>query len=356
MKLQTNLNALQSKEKRLTEMVAASGWAAKVSPEILSQVLRNIKKSNNENLLVGLEHSDDAAVYKISNDLAIIQTLDFFTPIVDNPYDFGQIAAANALSDIYAMGGEPILALNIVCFPEQLEAKVLSEILKGGQDKVEEAGAVLAGGHSVVDKEPKYGLSVTGIIDPNKIRSNDKAKVGDTLILTKPLGLGIINTAIKRSLASKEVIDKAVLSMKTLNKLAKEACDGLNDIHAITDITGFGLAGHGIEMAEASNVSFEIDSKLIPYIKETEDYAKAGCIPGGLNKNKDFFINRCAIGENISPFMQNLIFDPQTSGGLLISVSKDNASKIIDCLKNSPLEASIIGEVKEFKDKRFIIK
>ncbi len=303
-----------------------------------------------------MEHSDDAAVYKINEDTAIIQTLDFFTPIVDDPYEFGQIAAANALSDIYAMGGEPIVALNIVCFPDSLKPEILTEILRGGQDKVEEAGAVLAGGHSVVDKEPKYGLSVTGIIDPNKVMSNDKAKDGDVLILTKPLGVGVINTAIKRGLAKKDCIDKAVLSMKTLNKYAKEACDGLSEVHAITDITGFGLAGHGIEMAEASKVSFIIDSQKIPYIKEAKGFIEQNCMAGGLKKNEKFFIDRCNISENIEEFMKYMIFDPQTSGGLLISASPEDAKIILQRLEKSELEYAEIGKVTALQDKYLIVE
>ncbi len=350
--INTDLKA--SKQTRLTEMAKASGWAAKISPEILSQVLRNINKSSDENLLVGLEHSDDAAVYQLNEQTAIIQTLDFFTPIVDDPYDFGQIAAANALSDIYAMGGEPILALNIVCFPDSLEPSVLSKILKGGQDKVEEAGAILAGGHSVVDAEPKYGLSVTGLIDPNKIMANNTSKVGDVLILTKPLGVGIINTAIKQKKASQEATDIAIKSMKTLNKYAKDACQNVT-VHSITDITGFGLGGHAIEMAEASNVSFVIDSKKIIYIDEARDFAKQGVVPGGAAKNKKFFIDRCDIKDTVEDFMHSIIFDPQTSGGLLISVDKQDAETILDRLKDSEIASAIIGEVVDFNVKNLIV-
>ncbi len=306
--------------------------------------------------MVGLEHSDDAAVYKINDNTAIIQTLDFFTPIVDDAYEFGQIAAANALSDVYAMGGDPILALNIVCFPDNLNPDILSEILRGGQNKIEEAGAALAGGHSVVDKEPKYGLSVTGLINPNKVMSNDKAKEGDVLILTKPLGVGIINTAIKRGLAKKEAIDKAILSMKTLNKFGKDACDGLDNVHAITDITGFGLAGHGIEMAEASEVSFIIDSNKIPYIEEAKNYIEQNCMAGGLNKNRKFFIDRCDISKNVESHLESIIFDPQTSGGLLISASEEDAKIILERLKSSELEYAEIGRVTKFEGKHFILK
>ncbi len=317
--------------------------------------MRNINKSNNEKLLVGLEHSDDAAVYQLNEEMAIIQTLDFFTPIVDDPYDFGQIAAANALSDIYAMGGEPILALNIVGFPDTLDPSVLSEILRGGQDKVEEAGAILAGGHSVVDGEPKYGLSVTGLIEPSKVMANNSSKVGDALILTKPLGVGIINTALKRKMASKESVDKAVKSMKMLNKYGKDACDGAR-VHSITDITGFGLGGHAIEMAEASEVSFIIDSDKLVYIKEAEDFAKKGIIPAGALKNKKYFMDRCEISDRVEEFMHHIIFDPQTSGGLLISVDKDDAELILSRLQVNEIESAIIGEVVDYQGKNLIVR
>lgn len=299
--------------------------------------------------MVGLEHSDDAAVYQLDEKTALIQTLDFFTPVVDDPYEFGQIAAANSLSDIYAMGGEPILALNIVCFPDSLEPQILTEILRGGQDKVEEAGAILAGGHSVVDAEPKYGLSVTGIVDPNRVMANDGAKVGDRLILTKPLGVGIINTAVKRKLAGKEAERKAIQCMKTLNKYAKDACEGLL-VHAITDITGFGLGGHGIEMAEASGVSFEIDRKNLFYLKEAETFAKEGIVPGGTYKNRAFFMDRCDLSD-LEDYLQYILFDPQTSGGLLISVDSEDAEIILERLKESEIESAVLGEVKDFSGK-----
>ena len=243
---------------RLTQMTKSSGWAAKVGPDRLAQVLCHLPKMFDENLLVGIETSDDAAVYKINDELAMIQTLDFFTPVVDNPYTFGQIAAANSLSDVYAMGGEPKLAMNIVCFPNCLDQSVLVDILKGGYDKVKEAGAIIVGGHTVEDDEPKYGLSVTGFVHPSKILTNNNAKHGDVLVLTKPLGTGIINTAIKGELVDKEAYEEAVFVMSTLNKYAKEAMDEVEGINSVTDITGFGLLGHALEMARGSNVSIKI--------------------------------------------------------------------------------------------------
>ncbi len=237
---------------------------------------------------MGIETSDDAAVYRINDELALIQTVDFFTPVVDDPYTFGQIAAANALSDVYAMGGDPILALNIVCFPDCLDPSILSEILRGGQDKVMEAGAVLAGGHSVSDDEPKYGLSVSGFVHPSKIMTNAQAKPGDVLILTKPLGVGIINTAIKAGLASETAVHEAVRSMTTLNSYGKNATRNLSGVHSITDITGFGLLGHAIEMAEGSAVTLRIKSNDVPFIGEAEEYANMGLVPGVLIRTETF--------------------------------------------------------------------
>lgn len=307
-------------------------------------------------MLVGIETSDDAAVYKINEDVALIQTLDFFTPVVDDPYTFGQIAAANALSDVYAMGGEPFLALNIVCFPDCLDPFILSEILRGGQDKVTEAGAVLAGGHSVSDDEPKYGLSVSGFVHPLRIMTNNQAKPGDVLILTKPLGVGIINTAIKAGIASETASREAILSMTTLNRIGKEATQDINGVHSITDITGFGLLGHAIEMAEGSNVTFRIKSNDIPYIASTEEYANMGLIPAGAYKNRDFFIGRAFISDQIPVFLRDILFDPQTSGGLLISVAKEDSQQVLDNLINSPVAFACIGDVEVFSEKYVIVE
>lgn len=322
----------------------------------MTQVLCQIQKPNHPDLLVGIETSDDAAVYKINDEIALIQTLDFFTPVVDDPYTFGQIAAANALSDVYAMGGDPILALNIVCFPNCLEPSILSEILRGGQDKVIEAGAILVGGHSVSDDEPKYGLSVAGFVHPSKVMTNDHAKPGDVLILTKPLGVGIINTAIKAGEASETAVREAVLSMTTLNKFGKKATENLSGVHSITDITGFGLLGHSVEMAEGSKVTLRIHSKDIPFISEAKDYANMGLIPGGAYKNRDFFAKKIFIEENVPTFLQDIIFDPQTSGGLLISVAKEDSKKLLENLATSPISFALIGEVETFNENYVIVE
>lgn len=341
-------------DKRLTELTKSSGWAAKIQPDILAQVLSQLPKMHDERLIVGLETSDDAAVYKMDENRAIIQTLDFFTPVVDDPYTFGQIAAANSLSDIYAMGGEPTLAMNIVCFPDCLKPEVLAEILKGGQSKVAESGAILVGGHSISDDEPKYGLSVTGFVHPEKVWTNGGAKVGDLLILTKPLGLGIINTAIIGGLADKDSYDEAVFNMITLNKYAKESIDKEEGINSVTDVTGFGIIGHAQEMAESSNTSIRLYAESIPLIKNTINYAEMGLVPAGTYTNKNYFKPYVGLEGKMSVTMEDILYDPQTSGGLLISVSRGNAAKILDNLKKTPTKCAIIGEVVE-REKHHII-
>ena len=285
----------------------------------------------NERLIIGSETSDDAAVYKLNDEIALVQTLDFFTPVVDDPYIFGQIAAANSLSDVYAMGGKPLLAMNIVCFPECLELEVLKQILKGGADKVVEAGALLVGGHSVKDEEPKYGLSVTGIVHPEKVLANNTAKVGDYLILTKPLGSGILNTAIKADMASKEQYDMAVKTMATLNKYAFEALSGLN-ISSCTDITGFGFIGHAYEMAKGSGVSLEIYSDRIPIIEGAREFAGSGIIPMGMYSNKNYVEDDVEVDEDIEEVTEDLLYDPQTSGGLLVAIDEDDVEKALENL------------------------
>lgn len=312
--------------------------------------MSKLPKFKNDKLIVGLETSDDAAVYKINEELAMIQTVDFFTPVVDDPYIFGQVAAANALSDIYAMGGEPVLALNIIGFPNCLSPDVMAEILKGGASKVMEAGATIAGGHSIEDDEPKYGLCVTGFIHPDKILKNYGAKPGDVLILTKPIGTGIINTAIKAGMASKEIEDEAVKVMVTLNRNSKKVFEKY-PISSCTDITGFGLIGHSIEMAESSNVTFEIETKNIPLIKDVIEYAEMGLVPAGSYKNRKYFEGKSSF-ENVKEVYLDLLFDPQTSGGLLISVEECYAEEILKELEqNNETQFALIGKVTEKQDK-----
>ena len=322
----------------------------------MTQVLRQLPKISDDRLLVGLETSDDAAVYKINDELAMVQTLDFFTPVVDDPYTFGQIAATNSLSDVYAMGGEPKLAMNIVCFPNCLSPDVLAEILKGGYDKVKESGAVIVGGHTVEDDEPKYGLSVSGFVHPDKILTNSNAKVGDILILTKPLGLGIINTAIKGEMADEKAYDIAVKLMSTLNKYAKEAIDKVGGVNSLTDITGFGLIGHSVEMAKGSNISIKIEHSKVPIIPQALEYAKMGLIPAGAYSNRNHSAGDIYIDAKVSKDIEDVLFDPQTSGGLLISVRKDKADELLKALEDTPTESAIIGYVTEKKDKYVIVE
>ncbi len=322
----------------------------------MAQVLRHLPKTYDNDLLVGLDTSDDAAVYRLNEETAIIQTLDFLTPVVDDPYIFGQIAAANSLSDIYAMGGDPKLAMNIVCFPDCLEPQVLEEILKGGYDKVREAGAILVGGHSVSDDEPKYGLSVTGFTHPNKILTNSNAKAGDLIILTKPLGLGIVNTAIKGDIANDDSFKEAVKIMTSLNKYAKEAMDKIGRINSVTDITGFGLLGHALEMAEGSQVSIIINSSKVPYIKEAYEYADMGLVPAGAYSNKNHIGEKVIFKEIVTSTMRDILYDPQTSGGLLISVAREFADSLLEALIRTPNKYAIIGQVVEKQDNYIFVE
>lgn len=309
---------------------------------------------NDKNLIVGIDTSDDAAVYKLNDEMATIQTLDFFTPIVDDPYTFGQIAAANSLSDVYAMGGKPIVALNIVCFPNCLNMNILGEILRGGADKVLEAGAVIVGGHTVQDDEPKYGLSVTGIVHPDKVLKNYGSETGDILILTKPIGLGIINTAIKAKIASKEAYEKAVKVMAYLNKYAGEIITDYN-ITSCTDITGFSLIGHAYEMAEPSKKTFRIFKDAIPFIKEAKEYASMGLIPAGCYENKRYLEGKYLL-NNVESWMEDILFDPQTSGGLLISCKEKDYIDILTRLEKLEVESAVIGRVEDFNDSYIVVE
>jgi selenide,water dikinase len=297
-------------------------------------------------VIVGLETADDAGVYKISDDLAIIQTVDFFTPIVDDPYWFGQIAAANALSDVYAMGGVPKTAMNLVAFPvKDMDISVLRHIIRGGMDKMREAGVVLVGGHSVEDKELKYGLSVTGFIHPHRILTKKNLKAGDRLILTKPLGTGIINTAIKGGLAPKEITDTVTRLMAALNKDATEIMENY-PVHACTDITGFGFLGHLAEMVVDSGAGIRIQANRLPILPQTLNYAGMGLVPAGAYKNREFFECHVDIGPGVDPLIQDILFDPQTSGGLLICVQGDRTEDLLQALKQRGIhDAAIVGQV-----------
>lgn len=316
-----------------------------MGPEVLSRVLSELPKKIDENLLVGPETSDDAAVYRLSDDLALIVTVDFFTPVVDDPYLFGQIAAANALSDVYAMGGRPLLALNVACFPNCLPVEVISGIMRGGADKVLEAGALIGGGHTVQDDEPKYGLAVVGLIHPDEVLSNATARPGDVLVLTKPLGTGIINTAIKGGLAGEEAYRAAVEQMAALNKDAA-ACVKEAGAGACTDITGFGFLGHAAEMAGASKVSLLIDSSKIPLLPGALEFAGMGLLPAGAYDNRRFLGEEVTFEDRIRQEVQDVLYDPQTSGGLLVAVDPAKATEMIGRMHRTGVRAArMVGRV-----------
>ncbi len=309
------------------------------------------------NLIAGMERAEDAGVYKLTEELAIIQTLDFFTPIVDDPYTFGQVAAANSLSDVYAMGGRPLTAMNIVCFPtEKMDMSILRDILAGGLDKMREAGVALVGGHSVDDQELKYGLSVTGIIHPEKVVLNTGARVGDRLLLTKPLGTGIINTALKGRIGNEEVVSKAVKCMVALNDKASELMMAA-EVHACTDVTGFGLLGHACEMIEGTDVGMVIESSRVPFFREVIGLVKMGLVPGGTFRNKEFRMNMVEFNSGVPGYISDILFDPQTSGGLLISVPGSDAESLLKRMHEVGIEeAAVIGEVVAEPKGKIIVK
>ena len=309
-------------------------------------MLGKLARQNDPNVLVGFDTADDAGVYKISATQALVQTVDFFTPIVDDPFTFGQIAATNSLSDVYAMGGKPLSSLGIVCFPEKGDLDVLQQILAGGLSKMMEAGCVVIGGHSVRDPEIKFGYAVTGMIHPERVWKNVGAQPGDALILTKAIGTGVISTAIKRGEARQQWIDAATRSMTTLNaRAAQIAEEGKFTVHAATDITGFGLIGHVREMAAGSKVSVRIDSAQIPLLEGAMDCVRAGFIPGGLKNNREFA--ECMVGyeQGVAEEIRTVLYDPQTAGGLLLSVARPEASPLLAALKNAGVPAAKIGEV-----------
>lgn len=320
-----------------------------MAPEALTQVLRPLHNlfngSRPANLLVGLNIADDAAVYKLNKQQAIINTLDFFTPVVDDPYDYGAIAAANSMSDVYAMGGEVTFALNVGAFPDNMDPAIITEILRGGAEKVIEAGAVIAGGHTITDDEPKYGLAVTGMVHPERIFTKGGAKPGDLLVLTKPLGTGTISTALKRDLADSTHVAEMVASMKRLNRTAAQAGQALGGIKAATDITGFGLLGHGMEMAQASGCKFVLEFNQIPLLDGAAAYATQFIFPGGASNNKMFFEKEVAFAPTLPDERQWLLWDPQTSGGLLLAVPAERLADFqrICAERNQPVW--VIGQV-----------
>ncbi len=324
------------------------GCTAKLGAGVLSHILERLPRGPvDENLLIGYDSKDDAAVYRISDEAAIVQTLDFFPPMVDDPYIFGQIAATNALSDIFAMGGEVKTALNIVCFPEDMDLNILGQILQGGSEKVIEAGGTLAGGHSIADDGVKYGLSVTGVVHPDRIFANNNGQAGDILILTKKLGVGIICTADRIGEASESAMNEAIISMTTLNKTAAETARKYN-IHACTDVTGFGFLGHLHEMLDG-RLSCEVFAENVPIMEKALDYADEFFLTGAAQKNRNH-VEQYVKFENISFAMEEVLFDPQTSGGLLLAADPADVEKLLTELREKGLPAAIVGELREKSD------
>ena len=332
---------------KLTKLASCAGCGAKVGAGVLAQLLEGIKVHHDANLLVGFDKSDDASVYKVSDELALVQTVDFFPPIADDPYLFGQIAATNALSDVYAMGGEPKLALNLLCVPENMPKEAVHDLLRGGYDKAYEAGTIITGGHSILDPEPKYGLAVTGFVHPDKVLTNSGAKPGDVLLFTKPLGIGILTTAAKAELASEEGLALAHKMMTTLNKSARDAMVKYR-VHACTDVTGFGLLGHLFEMAQGSDVEITLDVDAIDMIPEALDFARIGILPAGMYRNRKFAEPGVDAGDT-ELAKQDVLYDPQTAGGLLMAVAPEDAEALFEELKTTVPSAQRIGTVAEYQ-------
>jgi selenide,water dikinase len=326
--------------RRLTAQVKAGGCASKLAPGLLDRVLRTLPRIPNSNVLVGYDTADDAGIYRLRDDLALVQTVDFFTPMVDDPFTFGQIAAANALSDIWAMGGVPISALSVLAWPAAGDLDDLSAIMRGGLEKMCEAGCAVVGGHSVNDPEMKFGYAVTGTIHPDGIKPNSGARKGDLLVFTKALGTGVITTALKRGIASDESVQAAIRSMTTLNR---EACEAMLqfEVHGCTDVSGFGMLGHAREMALASGVTLEIDAGRIDILPGAREAVLAGALSGGLHNNKDFVSCAVEIATPIDPVLLEILYDPQTSGGLLISLPEPAAASLLRILPS----ARVIGRV-----------
>ena len=342
-------------EIKLTKLAKCAGCGAKVGAGVLAQLLEDIKVHTDPNLLVGFDKSDDASVYKVSDDLALVQTVDFFPPIADDPYVFGQIAATNALSDVYAMGGEPKLCLNIMAVPKDMPKDAVHQLLKGGYDKVYEAGALITGGHSILDEEPKYGLAVTGFVHPDKILTNSGARPGDVLLFTKPLGIGVLTTAAKADMVSPESMDLALRMMTTLNKSARDVMVRYN-VHACTDVTGFGMLGHLYEMAQGSDVEITLHVDGIDLIEEALELARMGILPEGMYRNRTFAEHAVDPGDT-ELAKQDLLYDPQTAGGLVMAVAPEDADALLEALKDVVPSAQRIGEVAEYRGgKRILLR
>lgn len=339
---------------KLTKLANCAGCGAKVGAGVLAKLLSDLPTLQDDNLLVGFDKSDDAAVYRIKDDLALVQTLDFFPPIADDPYTFGQIAATNALSDIYAMGGEPKLALNIMCVPKNMPKEAVHEILRGGYEKCAEAGAIICGGHSIYDEEPKYGLSVTGFVHPERMWKNHGAKPGDVLFLTKPIGIGVLTAAQRGNLLEPKTHDLMIRLMTTLNKSARDVLVDF-DVHACTDVTGFSFLGHLYEMCSGSDVSAEIDVDSIALIPEALDFARIGILPEGMYRNRTYAESAVDVG-NTELAVCDLLFDPQTSGGLIVAVPPEEADAVFDALHDQVPCAQRVGRIVPKREKSIYLQ
>lgn len=334
-------------EIKLTKLASCAGCGAKVGAGVLAQLLEGLRVHTDPNLLVGFDKSDDASVYRISDDLALVQTVDFFPPIADDPYTFGQIAATNALSDVYAMGGEPKLCLNIMAIPKTMPKEAVHQLLRGGYDKVYEAGALITGGHSILDEEPKYGLAVTGFVHPDRVLTNSGAKPGDVLFFTKPLGIGVLTTAAKAGMVSPEGLALAQTLMTTLNKSARDVMVQYR-VHACTDVTGFGMLGHLYEMAQGSDVQLTLDVEAIDLIPEALDLARMGLLPEGMYRNRTFAQDAVDPGST-ELARQDLLYDPQTAGGLVMACDPADADALFAALKPAVPSAQRIGVVEAYE-------
>ena len=340
---------------KLTKLASCAGCGAKVGAGTLVKMLDGFRTHTDPRLIVGYDKSDDASVYVVSDDTAIVQTTDFFPPIVDDPFLYGQIAATNALSDVYAMGGEPKLALNIMCLPDSMDDKTVREILRGGYDKAYEAGAIITGGHTIHGAEPIYGLAVTGFVHPKRVLTNSGARPGDVLILTKPLGVGILTTAAKTDLVKPETMHAIYKQMATLNKTARDIMLRFT-VHSCTDVTGFSLMGHSFEMAQGSGMSLHIDSLSVPFYMEALEFADMGFIPAGAYRNRTYaeggVLKKCEIPRAL----EDIFFDPQTSGGLLIAVAEKDAKDCLAALQAEIPNAAQIGYVTELHENYLILE
>lgn len=341
-------------EVKLTKLASCAGCGAKVGAGTLAEILDKLPTRHDPQLIVGFDKSDDASVYVINDELALVQTLDFFPPIVDDPFMFGQIAATNALSDIYAMGGEPKLAMNIMGVTKAMSQETIYSILRGGYEKAYEAGAIITGGHTIEDVEPKYGLSVSGFVHPQRVLRNSAAKEGDVLILTKPLGIGILTTSAKADMVDESVLKRIYEQMATLNKAARDIMVKY-EIHGCTDITGFALLGHTFEMAQGSHLTIHLDSSAVPYHPEAYGLAEMGMIPAGAYRNRNYAEHGVTASKNVSVAMQDIMYDPQTSGGLLIAVSEKDSAALIRELKDAIPCAAVVGQATKYEDSSIII-